>query len=158
MKRRVVFGLVGGVISAVWLSQAGAAGKVYRIVFVVPTGQYLDAKEGDAWKGLVTAFLEGLRELGYVDGKNMKFEFYSAEGKFGQIDEIAAQVLETSPDVILAGGGGANEVAHAFQQLTRTVPIVMANSSDPAAQGSGGQPRPSGCQHHRLLRQHRTGV
>jgi putative tryptophan/tyrosine transport system substrate-binding protein len=44
-------------------------------------------------------------------------------------------VLGTSPDVILARGGGANEVAHAFQRATRTVPIVMANSSDPAAQG-----------------------
>jgi putative tryptophan/tyrosine transport system substrate-binding protein len=94
-----------------------------------------NAKEGDAWKGLVTAFLQGLRELGYIDGKNIKFEFYSAEGKFGQIDEIAARVLETSPDAILAAGGGANEIAHAFQRLTRTVPIVMANSSDPTVQG-----------------------
>jgi putative ABC transport system substrate-binding protein len=97
---------------------------------VVPSGQFVDLN-----KGLVSAFLQGLRELGYVDGKNMKFEFYSIEGKFGQIDEIAARVLETSPDAILAAGGGANEVAHAFQRLTRAVPIIMANSSDPAAQG-----------------------
>jgi putative tryptophan/tyrosine transport system substrate-binding protein len=81
------------------------------------------------------AFLQGLRELGYVDGKNIKFDFYSIEGKFGQIDEIATRVLATSPDVVLAAGGGANEVAHAFQRMTRTVPIVLANSSDPAAQG-----------------------
>jgi putative ABC transport system substrate-binding protein len=93
---------------------------------VVPSGQFVDLN-----KGLVSAFLQGLRELGYVDGKNMKFEFYSIEGKFGQIDEIAARVLETSPDAILAAGGGANEVAHAFQRLTRAVPIIMANSSDP---------------------------
>jgi hypothetical protein len=76
----------------------------------------------------------------------MKFEFYSAEGRFGQIDEIAARVLETSPDAILAAG--ANEVAHAFKRLTRTVPIIMANSSDPDVQGlvngeisASGQPR-----------------
>ena len=136
MRRREVLTLIGGgVVSALWPLRARSANKVYRIAFVVPIGQFVDAKEGDAWKGLVTAFLQGLRELGYVDGKNMKFEFYSAEGKFGQIDEIAARVLETSPDAILAGGGGANEVAHAFQRVTRTVPIVMANSSDPAAQG-----------------------
>jgi putative ABC transport system substrate-binding protein len=136
MRRRMVITLLGGgFISALWPPRARSADKVYRIVFMVPIGQFVNAKEGDAWKGLVTAFLQGLRELGYVDGKNMKFEFYSAEGKFGQIDEIAARVLETSPDAILAAGGGANEVAHAFQNLTRTVPIVMANSSDPAAQG-----------------------
>jgi len=136
MKRRVVITLIGcGIVSALLPKRARSADKVYRIAFVVPAGQFVDAKEGDAWKGLVTAFLQGMRELGYVDGKNMKFEFYSAEGKFGQIDEIANGVLETSPDAILAGGGGANEVAHAFQRSTRTVPVVMANSSDPATQG-----------------------
>jgi putative ABC transport system substrate-binding protein len=131
MKRRVVITLIGGgAISGLWPSRARSADKVYRIAFVVPSGQFVDLN-----KGLVNAFLQGLRELGYVDGKNMRFEFYSIEGKFGQIDEIAAKVLETSPDAILAAGGGANEVAHAFQRLTRTVPIIMANSSDPAAQG-----------------------
>jgi putative ABC transport system substrate-binding protein len=136
MKRRVAITLIGGAaMSALWSLRARSADKVYRVAFVVPIGQFVDAKEGDAWKGLVTAFLGGLRELGYIDGKNMKFEFYSAEGKFGQIDELAARVLHTSPDAVLAAGGGANEIAHAFQRLTRTVPIVMANSSDPAAQG-----------------------
>src|SRR3984885_1351580 len=104
MRRRVVITLIGGAaVSAIWPLRARSGDKVYRIAFVVPIGQFVDAKEGDAWKDLVTAFLQGLRELGYVDGKNMKFEFYSAEGKFGQIDEIAARVLETSPDAILAG-------------------------------------------------------
>jgi putative tryptophan/tyrosine transport system substrate-binding protein len=136
MRRRAVITLIGGgLVSALWPLRARSAEKVYRIAFVVPVGQFVDAKEGDAWKGLVTAFLQGLRELGYIDGKNMKFEFYSAEGKFGQIDQIAARVLETSPDAILAAGGGANEIAHAFKRLTLSVPIVMANSSDPAAQG-----------------------
>jgi len=136
MKRRAVITLIGGgFLSALWPLPARSADKVYRVVFVVPIGQFVDAKEGDAWKSLVTAFLQGLQELGYVDGKNLKFEFYSAEGKPGQIDEIAARVLRTPPDVILAAGGGANEVAHAFKRMTGTVPIVMANSSDPAVQG-----------------------
>jgi putative ABC transport system substrate-binding protein len=146
MRRRLVITMIGGgLVSALWPLRARSADKVYRIAFVVPIGQFVNAKEGDAWKGLVTAFLQGLRELGYIDGKNMKFEFYSAEGKFGQIDEIAARVLETSPDAILAAGGGANEIAHAFQRLTRTVPIVMANSSDPTVQGLvGSLARPGG--------------
>jgi putative tryptophan/tyrosine transport system substrate-binding protein len=134
--RRSLITLIGGaVVSALWPLGVRSADKVYRIVFVVPIGQFVDAKEGDGWKGLVTAFLQGMGGLGYVDGKNMKFEFYSVEGRFGQIDKIAARVLETAPDAILAAGGGANEVAHAFSRLTRTVPIVMANSSDPVEQG-----------------------
>jgi putative tryptophan/tyrosine transport system substrate-binding protein len=136
MHRRAVIGLIS---SAAWSTvlprRAQSADKMCRIAFVVPAGQFVGAKEGDAWKGLVVAFLQGMQTLGYVDGKNMKFEFYSAEGKLGQLDEIAARVLATSPDVVLAGGGGANEVAHAFLRATRTVPVVMANSSDPAAQG-----------------------
>lgn len=134
--RRVVITLIGGgLASALWPLRARSADKIYRIAFVVPRGQFVNAQEGDATKSVVDGFLQGMRELGYVDGKNMKFEFYSAEGKVGQIDDIAAQVVATSPDAVLAAGGGANEVAHAFQGATRTVPIVMANSSDPAAQG-----------------------
>jgi putative ABC transport system substrate-binding protein len=124
-----------GAVSALWPLPARSADKVYRVAFVTPIGQFVDAKEGDPVRGLVSAFLKGMRELGYVDGKTMKFEFYSAEGKFGQIDEIVARVLATSPDLILAAGGGANEIAHAFKRSTRTVPIVMANSSDPVLQG-----------------------
>ena len=136
MKRRAVIGLIGGGVVSALLPRAGrAADKVARIAFVVPIGQFLNAKEGDAWNALVMAFLQGMNELGYVDGKNMKFDFYSAEGKFGEIDQIAARVLDTSPDAVLAGGGGANEVAHAFKRAARSVPVVMANSSDPVMQG-----------------------
>ena len=136
MRRRDVTGLMAGqAMVALWPRPARAADRIPRIVFVVPVGQFVDAEEGDAWKGLATAFLQGLRDLGYVDGSTMRFEFHSAEGRPGKVDEIAARILETPPDVVVAGGGGANEVAHAFKRLTRTVPIVMANSSDPVMQG-----------------------
>jgi putative tryptophan/tyrosine transport system substrate-binding protein len=63
MRRRAVITLIGGgLVSALWPLRARSADKVYRIAFVVPIGQFVDAKEGDAWKGLVTAFLQGLRE------------------------------------------------------------------------------------------------
>lgn len=136
MRRRDVTGLIlGQATYALWPQQAAAANKVPRVVFVVPIGQFVNAKEGDGWKGLVTAFLQGLRDLGYVDGSTMRFEFYSADGQPRQVDEIAARILENPPDVVLAGGGGANEVAHAFRRLTRTIPVIMANSSDPVMQG-----------------------
>ncbi|WP_407521424.1 ABC transporter substrate-binding protein [Methylobacterium oryzisoli] len=136
MKRRAAIGLIaGGLLPSLWPLQAQSVGRSPRIVVVVPVGQFTRAEESDPWKKLVAAFLQGLNELGYIDGNNMRFEFYSAEGKDGQLDAIAARILETPPDVILAAGGGANEVAHAFKRLTRTVPIVMANSSDPVLQG-----------------------
>ncbi|WP_084673756.1 ABC transporter substrate-binding protein [Methylobacterium sp. WSM2598] len=136
MRRRDVNGLIlGQVASALWPQRAALANRVPRVAFVVPIGQFVEAKEGDGWSGLVKAFLQGLRDIGYVDGTNFSFEFYSAEGRPGRVDEIAAHILRNPPDVVLAGGGGANEVAHAFKRLTRTVPIVMANSSDPVMQG-----------------------
>ena len=71
MRRREFITLIGGtVVSTLWPLRARSADKVYRIVFVVPIGQFADAN-----KVLVTAFLQGLRELGYIDGKNMKFVF-----------------------------------------------------------------------------------
>lgn len=136
MRRREIAGLIAG--PAIWAllpQSARSADRMPRVVFVTPIGRFINADDGDAWKGLVDAFVQGLRDLGYVDGRTMKFEFYSAEGKSEKIEEIAARILENPPDVVLAGGGGANEVAHTFKRLTRTVPIVMANSSDPVMQG-----------------------
>lgn len=136
MLRRKFIGLVAGAATSVaWLSQSRSEEKTFRVAFVVPAGHFRNADADDGWKGLVEAFLDGLVRLGWVDGKNMKFDFYTAEGNFREIDSLAAKVLQIGPDVVLAGGGGANEVAHAFQRATKTVPIVMANSSDPAAQG-----------------------
>jgi putative ABC transport system substrate-binding protein len=136
MRRRDVSAVIAVVASCVlWPRLAASADKIPRIVFVAPNGRFVGAKESDPRRGLVIAFLAGLRDLGYIEGSTMNFEFYSAEGRPERIDEIAARVLERPPDVVLAAGGGANEVAHAFKRLTRTVPIVMANSSDPVMQG-----------------------
>jgi putative tryptophan/tyrosine transport system substrate-binding protein len=116
-------------------ARAQSTNRMYRIVFTTPIGRIADPSKGDGWQGVVAAFLQGMRDLGYVEGRNLKFEYRSADGKSDQVAEIAAKILETPPDVIIAAGGGANEFAHAFKRLTRTVPIVMANSSDPVEQG-----------------------
>ncbi len=138
MKRRAFIArLASG--AAMAMSPVGARaqmpGKHPRIVFTTPIGEVADASKGDGWQGRVIAFLEGMRELGYVDGKTMAFQFQSGDGKSERVADIAARVLASPPDVIIAAGGGANEFAHAFKRLTRTVPIVMANSSDPVEQG-----------------------
>ncbi len=136
MDRRVLITGTSATLAVASLSaRAQSAGKQPRIAFVTPLGQVNNAGMADVWQGLVNAFLEGMRELGYIDGQSMTFQFYSANGVSDRVSEIAAQVLKNPPDVVIAGGGGANEVAHAFRRLTSTVPIIMANSSDPVEQG-----------------------
>jgi putative tryptophan/tyrosine transport system substrate-binding protein len=135
MKRRAFIAGLGGVVATgPFGARAQSTGKLPRVVFATPIGQVADPK-GDVWQGLVAAFLQGMRDLGYFDGKTMIFQFHSADGKSDQVATIAAQVLQSPPDVIVAAGGGANEFAQAFKRLTRTVPIVLANSSDPVEQG-----------------------
>jgi putative ABC transport system substrate-binding protein len=133
MRRRDLGGLI---LSAAFVTsrpdRALSAEKIPRITVVAPIGRFAD---DDPWNILAKSFLEGLTELGYVNGTNMSCDFFSAEGRTGEVSALAQRVLATSPDVIVAAGGGANEVAHAFKRLTTTVPIVMANSSDPVMQG-----------------------
>src|SRR5262249_36364896 len=80
------------------------------------------------------AFQEGLRELGYVEGKNILIEYRHAEGKFDRLSALAAELVRLKVDVIVtAGGGGATRAA---KEATKTVPIVMAGDVDPVGQGS----------------------
>jgi ABC-type uncharacterized transport system substrate-binding protein len=67
------------------------------------------------------ALLQGLRERGYVEGKNIAIEYRSAEGKLDRFPELAAELVRLRVDVILVGGGGATAAA---KQATNTIPIV----------------------------------
>jgi putative ABC transport system substrate-binding protein len=78
------------------------------------------------------AFIQGLRDLGYVDGQNIRIEHRSSEGKFERIPELAAELVRLKVDVIVAP---ATQNALAAKQATRTIPIVMTNSLDPVGAG-----------------------
>jgi putative ABC transport system substrate-binding protein len=78
------------------------------------------------------AFRDGLREFGYVEGRNMTIEIRAAEGDATRLPALAAELLRLSVDVIVAGGSQAIQAA---QQATTTVPIVMAVSTDPVGAG-----------------------
>jgi putative tryptophan/tyrosine transport system substrate-binding protein len=78
------------------------------------------------------AFLEGLRDLGYVEGKTIAIEWKWAEDKIERFPELAAKLVKANVNVIVTGGTAA---AKALKSATRTIPIVMAIIGDPVAAG-----------------------
>jgi putative ABC transport system substrate-binding protein len=78
------------------------------------------------------AFRLGLKELGYVEGKNIVIEYRSPEGKFDRLPALAAELVRLKVDVIVTAGSGATRPAKA---ATSTIPIVMAQDDDPVANG-----------------------
>jgi putative ABC transport system substrate-binding protein len=81
---------------------------------------------------LTEAFLQGLHDLGYVEGRNIVIEYRSAEGKLERLPALAAELVALKVNVIVAGGPPH---ALAAKQATRTIPIVFASSADPVTDG-----------------------
>ena len=81
---------------------------------------------------LTEALLQGLRDLGYVEGRNVVIEWRSAEGKLERLPALAAELAALKIDVIVAGG---QPQALAAKQATRTIPIVFASAPDPVESG-----------------------
>ena len=91
---------------------------------------------------LVKAFRQGLQELGYVEGKTFVLEVRYGEGKPERLPELARELVRLKPDVIVAGNDAA---IAAVKRETRTIPIVMAFSTDPVGTGFvASLARPSG--------------
>jgi len=78
------------------------------------------------------ALRQGLRELGYVEGKNINFEWRSAEGKLDRLPALAAELVRLKVDVIVTAGPIATRPA---KEATSTIPIVMTNEGDPIGTG-----------------------
>src|ERR1700722_7322013 len=82
--------------------------------------------------GNVSGLVEGLRELGFVEGRNIRFEYRWADGKFDRLPELAADLVRSQVDVIVAFVTQAAEVA---KKQTTTIPILMVGVSDPVGAG-----------------------
>jgi putative ABC transport system substrate-binding protein len=80
----------------------------------------------------VEAFQQGLRELGYVEGKNIVIEWRYAEGKADRLPGLAAELVRLKVDVIVTAGGTATRHA---KEATTTIPIVMTQDTDPVGNG-----------------------
>jgi len=78
------------------------------------------------------AFRQGLRELGYTEGKNISIEWRFAEGKLDRVPALAAELVNLKVDVMVTGGGTATGAA---KRATSTIPIVMGQDSDPVGAG-----------------------
>jgi putative ABC transport system substrate-binding protein len=78
------------------------------------------------------AFRQGLRELGYVEGKNIIVEFRSAEGRLDRVRQNAADLVRSNVDVIVTGGAADTFAA---KESTKTIPIVMSQDADPVGSG-----------------------
>src|SRR6266487_1668551 len=107
------------------LAHAQQAKKVPRIgVLSAPSPSFFSTR--------LSAFLEGLRDLGYVEGKNISIEYRYAEGKLDRLPHLAAELVHLKVDAILTAGEFATLAA---KNATSTIPIVFGVSED--AVGSG---------------------
>jgi putative ABC transport system substrate-binding protein len=79
------------------------------------------------------AFRQGLRDLGYVEGRNLVIEYRDAGGKLERFPALAAELVALKVDVIFAGGG--TPAALAAKRATKTIPIVFASAADPVTSG-----------------------
>jgi ABC-type uncharacterized transport system substrate-binding protein len=126
MNRKIVGLTLGAMLLALGVSiEAQQPAKVPRIGYF--TGTFLSVASART-----EAFLQGLRDLGYVEGKNIIIEWRSWEGKQERQRPFAADLVNLKVDVIVAVGGGDARVA---REATATIPIVMVTPGDPVGSG-----------------------
>ena len=125
MDRRAFIGaLAGGLLAAPLAAGAQPAPRNARIGYL--------ATNLATTPHLQDAFRQGLRDLGYVEGRNLVIEYRSAEGKPDRLAVLAAELVALNIDVIVAPG---TPQALAAKQATRTLPIVFAVAGDPVGSG-----------------------
>jgi putative tryptophan/tyrosine transport system substrate-binding protein len=107
------------------IAQAQQPNKVPRIGF-------LSLSSPAALAARIEAFRQGLRELGYVEGKNIVIEYRYAEGKLERIRALSAELVHLKVNIIVTAGPSATRPA---KEATSTIPIVMAFDTDPVANG-----------------------
>ena len=123
MKRREFIALVGGAVAAMPVAASAQRSGIAVVGVLSPE-----------WPntGYVDGLVEGLRGLGYVEGRNIRFEYRWAEGKYDRLPELAADLIRLKVDVIVAFVTKAAEDA---KNQTSTIPIVMVGVGDPVARG-----------------------
>jgi putative ABC transport system substrate-binding protein len=128
LKRREFITLLGGAAVA-WPLAARAQQRERMRRIGVLMALAADDPEGQA---RLTAFVQGLQELGWTDGRNVQIDYRWPAGDAERIRRYAAELAALAPDIILAGGGA---VVPSLLQATRTIPIVFTQTPDPVGAG-----------------------
>ena len=123
-RRTFIGSVMGGILATPLAAEAQQARKAARIGIL--------AGNRAASPHTLEAFLQGLHDLGYVEGRNVMIEFRDAEGKPERLPALAAELLALKVDIVFAPSTPA---ALARKQATRTVPIVFAGAADPVEDG-----------------------
>ena len=128
MRRREFISLLSGMVVA-WPRAVMAQGAANRpLVAVLVAGTAVNYTFARSLEGLRV----GLRDLGYVEGKNIVIEYRSAEGNYDRLPELAAELVRPKPDVLVTS---ATPATLAAKQATSAIPIVTANGPDPVELG-----------------------
>ena len=121
MSRKIFVWLLATVLlSVASLAEAQQAKKVHRIGFLVPGSSA-------TFSARIEALRQGLRNLGYVEGKDIVIEYRYAEGKLERLPNLAAELIRLELDLIVAAG---SEATAAAKNATKEIPIVMTNGGD----------------------------
>jgi hypothetical protein len=145
-RRKILVALGAGLFTAPLAAGAQPTGKVYRIGFIATAPR-------NEIEHLIKALDEGLRELGYVEGRNVVFERRFADGKQERLAALAVELVQSKVDIIVSG---SNPVIAAIRQATATIPVVMGVSRDPGGLGVHREPRAPWRKHHRVGQRSRS--
>jgi putative tryptophan/tyrosine transport system substrate-binding protein len=128
--KSIILLLVGLALASVHLAEAQQQTKVPRI-------SYFSAGSASSQASRLEVFRQGLRDLGYAEGKDIVIEQRYAEGQLDRVAALAAELVGLKLDVIVTGGPAATRAA---KEATATIPIVMGFDYDPVGSGVVGQP------------------
>jgi putative tryptophan/tyrosine transport system substrate-binding protein len=127
MKRRAFIAVLGGAAAA-WPLRLFAQGAERPVV------GFANGQSGGEWAPYTAAFVHGLRERGYVEGQNVTIEYHWAEGQYGRLTEMVADLVRRRVSVIVISGGASAAVSAAKNE-TSTIPIVFTTGIDPVRAG-----------------------
>jgi putative ABC transport system substrate-binding protein len=122
-RRTFIGGFAGGLVAAPLAARAQQVGKIYRIGLLETIPATQNAANLDSLR-------KGLRDLGYVEGRNLIIEYRSAEGRAERFPELASELVRLKVDLIVTRGTPA---AIAAKNATGTIPLLMATMGDPRA-------------------------